>query len=84
METCTHLDQVEILDLPAEIAGCEECLKTGDRWVHLRMCHTCGKIGCCDSFAEPARQQARARGRGTRSSAPRSRARTGRGAPSTT
>ena len=49
METCTHLDQVEILDLPAEIAGCEECLKTGDRWVHLRMCHTCGKIGCCDS-----------------------------------
>ena len=46
---CTHLDQVEHLDLPAEIAGCEECLKTGDRWVHLRMCQVCGKIGCCDS-----------------------------------
>ena len=46
---CTHLDQVEQLDLPAEIAGCEECLKTGDRWVHLRMCQVCGKIGCCDS-----------------------------------
>jgi uncharacterized UBP type Zn finger protein len=46
---CTHLDQVELLELPAEIAGCEECLKTGDRWVHLRMCQVCGKIGCCDS-----------------------------------
>jgi uncharacterized UBP type Zn finger protein len=46
---CTHLDQVELLELPAEVAGCEECLKTGDRWVHLRMCQVCGKIGCCDS-----------------------------------
>ena len=49
MAACTHLDQVEILAPPEEIAGCEECLKTGDRWVHLRMCQTCGKIGCCDS-----------------------------------
>jgi uncharacterized UBP type Zn finger protein len=49
MAACTHLDQVELLELPAEVAGCEECLKTGDRWVHLRMCQTCGKIGCCDS-----------------------------------
>ncbi len=46
---CTHLDQILIVDLPVPIAGCEECLKTGDRWVHLRMCQTCGKIGCCDS-----------------------------------
>jgi uncharacterized UBP type Zn finger protein len=30
-------------------AGCEECLKTGDRWVHLRICMTCGHVGCCDS-----------------------------------
>ena len=29
--------------------GCEECLKTGDRWVHLRICMTCGFVGCCDS-----------------------------------
>jgi CPA2 family monovalent cation:H+ antiporter-2 len=29
--------------------GCEECLKIGDRWVHLRLCMTCGKVGCCDS-----------------------------------
>ncbi len=49
MATCTHLDQVEYLTAPDEIAGCEECLKSGDRWVHLRMCQICGKIGCCDS-----------------------------------
>lgn len=47
--TCTHLDQVEITALPAEIAGCEECLAIGSSWMHLRMCETCGKIGCCDS-----------------------------------
>ena len=49
MATCTHLDQIEFLQAPAEIAGCEECLKIGGRWLHLRMCQTCGKIGCCDS-----------------------------------
>jgi uncharacterized UBP type Zn finger protein len=47
--TCTHLDQVEVVDLPGDIAGCEECLKIGATWVHLRMCQTCGKISCCDS-----------------------------------
>lgn len=46
---CTHLDQVEFFEAPDEIAGCEECLKTGDQWLHLRMCQACGKIGCCDS-----------------------------------
>jgi uncharacterized UBP type Zn finger protein len=49
MPACTHLDSVEIVEVPAEIPGCEECLKLGDRWVHLRMCTSCGKIGCCDS-----------------------------------
>jgi uncharacterized UBP type Zn finger protein len=49
MATCSHLDQVEILSLPAEIAGCEECLKIGGTWLHLRMCQSCGQIGCCDS-----------------------------------
>jgi hypothetical protein len=47
-DTCTHLDLVEVTELPAEIAGCEECLEMGSRWVHLRMCETCGHIGCCD------------------------------------
>jgi uncharacterized UBP type Zn finger protein len=49
MPTCSHLDAVEILEAPAEVAGCEECLATGGQWVHLRMCQTCGHIGCCDS-----------------------------------
>ena len=46
---CTHLDQITITKLPARIEGCEDCLKTGGWWVHLRMCMSCGKIGCCDS-----------------------------------
>ena len=46
---CTHTDRIEIVDLPEHIEGCEDCLATGGRWVHLRMCMTCGKIGCCDS-----------------------------------
>ena len=45
--TCTHLDQVH--DVTPRADGCEECLATGGRWVHLRMCMTCGHIGCCDN-----------------------------------
>ena len=48
MATCTHLDQIKV-EVPEEFAGCEECLRTGDTWVHLRVCRTCGKVGCCDS-----------------------------------
>ncbi len=29
--------------------GCEECLASGDGWVHLRLCEECGHVGCCDS-----------------------------------
>ena len=47
--TCTHLDQIAMLDLPEPIEGCAECLAVGGRWVHLRMCQSCGQIGCCDS-----------------------------------
>ena len=46
---CGHLDRITVETLPASINGCEECLKTGSRWVDLRMCMSCGKIGCCDS-----------------------------------
>ena len=49
MSICTHLDQVRLTALPATIVGCEEGLKTDSTWLHLRMCETCGKIGCCDS-----------------------------------
>ena len=46
---CTHLDSIKVTTLPSPIAGCVECLKMGSRWVHLRMCMTCGEIRCCDS-----------------------------------
>lgn len=45
---CTHFDSIELTELPAEILGCEDCLRIGATWVHLRMCETCGHIGCCD------------------------------------
>jgi len=45
---CTHLDQVELLDPPEPVRGCPECLAIGSGWVHLRMCQTCGHVGCCD------------------------------------
>ena len=45
--TCTHLDQIKNVK-PNTPNGCEECLKSGDTWVHLRLCMTCGHVGCCD------------------------------------
>ena len=56
---CAHLDQVLVSEVPTreEVPGCEECLKTGGRWVHLRICRTCGKAGCCDS--SPGRHASR-------------------------
>lgn len=42
-----HLDQIRPVTPSAR--GCEDCLKTGDRWLHLRLCLTCGHVGCCDS-----------------------------------
>jgi len=45
--TCTHLNQIRQVIPSAK--GCEDCLKTGDNWVHLRLCLTCGHVGCCDS-----------------------------------
>ena len=47
-ETCTHLDQIRQVT-PRTPRGCEECLKMGARWVHLRLCLECGHVGCCDS-----------------------------------
>jgi hypothetical protein len=46
---CSHTDAIELTELPAAIAGCQDCLAIGGTWVHLRMCQTCGRIGCCDS-----------------------------------
>ena len=44
---CSHLDQIR--EVTANANGCEECLQTGGRWVHLRLCVTCGHVGCCDA-----------------------------------
>ena len=49
MASCSHIGDIAYRTLPDEIAGCEECLKTGDSWVHLRTCQTCGVTRCCDS-----------------------------------
>lgn len=46
-KTCNHLDSIQ--DVTPSAKGCEECLAMGDRWVHLRMCLSCGHVGCCDS-----------------------------------
>jgi uncharacterized UBP type Zn finger protein len=45
---CTHLDQVTVLELPASVDGCEDCLREGGKWLHLRICLSCGHVGCCD------------------------------------
>lgn len=44
---CNHL--LLIHDVMPKTEGCEECLKRGDTWVHLRICMICGHVGCCDS-----------------------------------
>lgn len=46
-QECSHLSQIQDVSPSAE--GCEDCLKIGDSWVHLRMCLICGHVGCCDN-----------------------------------
>ena len=48
-DSCSHLNQINLDVEPSSTEGCSECLRIGARWVHLRMCLTCGKVGCCDS-----------------------------------
>lgn len=45
--TCQHVSQIQEVTPSAQ--GCEDCLKDGSRWVHLRICLICGHVGCCDS-----------------------------------
>ena len=47
MSACSHLGQIRSVS-PRTPEGCEECLKTGSYWVHLRLCLECGHVGCCD------------------------------------
>jgi monovalent cation:H+ antiporter-2, CPA2 family len=47
MPDCAHLDHVH--PVPTKPNLCEDCIKLGDVWVHLRQCMECGHVGCCDS-----------------------------------
>lgn len=44
---CTHIDQIRAVTPGGQ--GCQECLEAGDSWTDLRLCLTCGHVGCCDS-----------------------------------
>lgn len=45
-EACTHLAQIQLVTPNSEV--CEQCIELGDTWVNLRLCMTCGQVGCCD------------------------------------
>jgi uncharacterized UBP type Zn finger protein len=46
MNYCPHF--ADYRDIEIARAGCEDCLRTGGGWVHLRACLACGHVGCCD------------------------------------
>jgi uncharacterized UBP type Zn finger protein len=46
LQNCEHIKEIRNVTPSAD--GCEDCLKIGGRWVHLRMCESCGHVGCCD------------------------------------
>ena len=48
MAVCTHREHVKLTELPDAVDGCEDCLATGGKWLHLRICLECGHVGCCD------------------------------------
>lgn len=60
--TCIHIDSIGALRHPQRLE-CEECVKMGSRWVHLRTCQECGGTRCCDSSPnQHASKHARATG----------------------
>ena len=46
MDTCRHASA--IVEVTPSAKGCEDCLKIGSDWLHLRLCRICGHVGCCD------------------------------------
>jgi len=48
MSVCAHLGTVTVLQLPEQVDGCVDCLREGGVWLHLRICLSCGHVGCCD------------------------------------
>ena len=75
-------DLKAIRDVTPSAPGCEDCLRIGSRWVHLRLCLTCGHVGCCDSFRISTPESIFTKV-GIRSSSPSSQERIGAGATST-
>ena len=50
-DICAHLEKLDDPDrepVKPSGRGCKECLEAGDEWVHLRLCMSCGHVGCCD------------------------------------
>jgi|ERR1700682_360176 len=47
MPECDHVDLIREVTPSAD--GCEDCMKIGSPWVHLRLCMMCGHVGCCDN-----------------------------------
>lgn len=45
--TCRHLAQIKFVSTDTHV--CEDCIKIGGSWVHLRLCLECGHVGCCDA-----------------------------------
>jgi uncharacterized UBP type Zn finger protein len=45
-KSCQHGDQITVTTTHTHV--CEDCVKTGDTWMHLRLCLSCGHVGCCD------------------------------------
>ena len=47
MDACEHFSEIHEVTPSAD--GCEDCLKIGGTWLHLRLCMSCGHVGCCDN-----------------------------------
>jgi uncharacterized UBP type Zn finger protein len=47
MAGCAHVGLIKVVTPSAD--GCEDCLRIGGSWMHLRLCMICGHVGCCDS-----------------------------------
>jgi uncharacterized UBP type Zn finger protein len=48
-DQCSHLGEIKVTRLPELVDGCDDCLREGTKWVHLRLCLVCGHVGCCDN-----------------------------------
>jgi hypothetical protein len=59
MAVCTHLDQINLTEPADPVEGCEECLKTGGWWVHLRMCETLRSDRLLRLLPQPPREPPR-------------------------